>query len=128
MRYRTHGRSSLETRVDYVESKLDDTINNFKEAMQKLESKHDESRRDLKEAIRDYKEAMQQMESRHKESVADIKEMVRDNKASLEKVVSKAESSRRWAIGTVVTIAVAVIGFLAAAVGFLLTNGFQVQL
>ena len=34
MRYRTQCKSALETRVDYVESRLDDTIKDFKEAMQ----------------------------------------------------------------------------------------------
>ena len=43
MRYRTHGKSAAETRVDYVESRLDDTINNFKEAMQKSESRLDDT-------------------------------------------------------------------------------------
>ena len=119
MRYRAQGKSALETRVDYVESKLDDTINNFKEAMLNSESR-------LDVAIKDFKESMQQMESRHKESIADIKEMVRDNKISLERIVAKTESSRRWSIGIVISIAVAVIGFLIAAIGFLLTNGFQV--
>ena len=96
------GREALETRVDYVEGNLDKAIANFKEAML-------------------------QMESRYKESIADIKEMVKDNKDSLDKVVAKAESSRRWAIGTVVTIAIAVIGSLVTFIVFLLTNGFQVQ-
>ena len=114
-----HGKSAVETRVDYVESRLDDTINNFKEAMQKSESRLDDT-------IKDFKETMQQMELRHKESIADIKEMVRDNKASLEKVVAKAESSRRWSIGIVVTIAITVIGFMISIIIFLLTNGFQV--
>ena len=108
MRYRSQGRSTLETRFDYIESRLDDTIGNFKDAIT-----------DLKEAIRDSKEAMQQMENRHQLSFMELKN-------SLEKVVSKAESSRRWAIGTLVTIAIAVIGFMLTVIGFLLTNGFQV--
>ena len=102
VRYRTHGRPAIETRVDYVESRLDEAISS------------------LKEAVRDNKEAMQQMENRHQASFAELK-------SSLEKIVSKAESSRRWAIGTVITIAVAVIGFMLTVIGFLLTNGFQVQ-
>ena len=77
MRHRTYSRSALETRVDYVEGKLD-------------------------------------------EAIKDLKEAIKDNKEALDKVVAKAESSRRWAIGTVITIAVAVIGFLIAAIGFLL--------
>ena len=90
MRYR-QGKSALEVRVDYVESKLDEAI------------------RDLKEAIRDNKEA------------------IRDNKEALDKVVAKAESSRRWAIGTVVTIAIAVIGSLVSFIVFLFANGIQLQ-
>ena len=119
MRHRTHGRPALETRVDYVESKLDESIarfdesrKDFKEAMQKLESKFDESRKD-------FKEAMQQMENRHQANFSRLE-------TSLDKVIIKAESSRRWAIGTVVTIAIAVIGSLVTFIVFLLNNGFQV--
>ena len=93
MRYRTHGKSALKTRVDYVEFKVDDAIISFKEALQ-------------------------QMEARHQANFSELK-------SSLEKVVSKAESSRRWAIGTVITIAIAVIGSLVTFIIFLLTNGFQ---
>ena len=95
MRHRTYGKSALETRVDYVEGKLD-------------------------LAIKDFKEAMLQMENRHQASHAELK-------SSLEKFVSKAESSRRWAIGTAVTIALAVIGSLVSFIVFLFTNGFQVS-
>ena len=104
MRYRTHGKSALETRVDYVESKLDESINSLKEAIAKSEN-------GFKEALRDNKEAMQQMENRHQANFTELK-------ASLQKTIAKTESSRRWAIGAFITIAVAVIGFL-------LTNGFQ---
>ena len=95
MRYRAQGKSALETRVDYVESRLDETIGNFKDAIT-----------DLKEAIRDNKEATQHME--------------KELKATLEKSMAKAESSKRWAITLVITVALAVIGFI-------LTNGFQIQ-
>ena len=91
-----NSREALLTRVDYVEGKLDEAIKDLKESI-------NETRKDLKEAIRDNKQAMLQME--------------RELKTTLEKTVDKAESSRRWAIGSVITIAVAVIGFL-------LTNGF----
>ena len=104
MRHRIYGKSAVETRVDYVESKLDDTIKDFKEAMQKSENS--------------FKELMQQMESRHQANFARLE-------ASLDKIESKAESSRRWAIGIVVTIAIAVIGFMMTVIGFLFTNGFQ---
>ena len=94
MRYR-HGKSALETRVDYVESRLDESINNFKEAITKSENS-------FKEAIRDNKEAIQQL------------------KSSFDVFMAKAESSRRWSIGLVITVAMAVIGFI-------LTNGFQIS-
>ena len=118
MRYRRPNSSAvLETRIDYVESRLDDTINNFKEAMQKSESKLDESISSLKEAITksesNFKEAMQQMENRHQANFTELK-------SSLEKSIAKAESLRRWVVGLVITVAVAVIGFI-------LTNGFQIQ-
>ena len=116
MKYRRPSSNAvLETRIDYIESRLDEAISSLKEAI-----------RDNKEAIRDNKEAMLQMESRHRESIADIKEMVKDNKEALEKVVIKTESSRRWSIGIVITIAITVIGFMASVLGFMLTNGFQI--
>ena len=93
MRHKTYNKSALETRVDYVETKLDSTI-------------------------KDFKEAMQQMENRHQVNFSKLE-------ASLDKVVAKAESSRRWSIGTVVTIAITVIGSLVTFIIFLLTNGFQ---
>ena len=105
-------REVLDTRVDYVESKLDETINSFKEALSKSESRLDET-------IKDFKEAMQQMESRHKEANADIKEMVRDNRASLEKAIAKAESSRNWVVGFVITVAIAIIGFILNYMGII---------
>ena len=67
----------FETRVDYVESRLD-------------------------EAIRDNKEAIQQL------------------KSSLDIFIAKSESSKRWSIGLVITVAIAIIGFILA-------NGFQIQ-
>ena len=70
-----------------------------------VESRLDETIKDFKEAIKDNKQAMQQME--------------KELKATLEKSINKAESSRRWAIGSVFTVAIAVIGFI-------LTNGFQI--
>ena len=132
MRYRAYGKPALETRVDYVESRLDDTINNFKEAMQKSEARLDdtinnfkeamrksearldESISSLKEAIRDNREAMHQMENRHQANFTELR-------ASLERSIAKAESSRRWTIGSVITVALAIIGFI-------ITNGFQIQL
>ena len=106
MRYRAHGKSALETRVDYVEGNLEKVIASFKDAIARLDSRLDETIKDFKEAIKDNKEA------------------IRDNKEALEKVVVKTESSRRWAIGTVITIAIAVIGSLVTFIVFLLTNGF----
>ena len=79
-----------------LESRLDDTIGHFKDAIT-----------DLKEAIRDNKEALQQLKSSFETSLA--------------KTEAKAESSRRWSIGLVVTVALATISFM-------LTNGFQIQL
>ena len=65
------------------------------------------------------------VESRLDEAITSLKEAIRDNKEALEKVVAKAESSRRWAIGTVISIAIAVIGSLVTFIIFLLNNGFQ---
>ena len=87
-----NSREALLTRVDYIEGKLDAAIKDFKES--------------TNETRRDFKESMQQMEARHQANFTELK--------------SKAESSRRWSIGTVVTIALAVIGFI-------LTNGFQIS-
>ena len=98
MKYRAQGRSALETRVDYVEGNLDKAITSFKEANARSESRLDGTIKDFKEAIKDNKQAMQQME--------------RDLKATLEKSIDKAESSRRWAIGSVITVAIAIIGFI----------------
>ena len=100
MRYRRPNSSAvLETRLDYVESKLDESIKSFKEAMQQMEHRHQVN--------------IQQMEHRHQESFAELKSYI-------EKIISKAESSRRWSIGLVITISVAIIGFI-------LTNGLQIQ-
>ena len=117
------------SRVGYLESRLDSTVKDFKEAVSDLkeaikDNREDlkeaikDNKEDLKEAIKDNKEAMRQMEARHQANFAELKN-------SLEKVVDKAESSRRWAVGTVITITVAVISFLLAVIGFLFTNGFQ---
>ena len=122
--------SRVETRLGYMEGKLDAAIIDLKEANAKLDSKHDDTIKDfresmrqmesrLKEAVRDNKESMQQMESR-------LNEAVRDNKEALEKLVDKTESSRRWSIGIVVSIAITVIGSLVTFIIFLFTNGFQV--
>ena len=91
MKGRSQGRSAIDIRVDYVESKLDESINSFKEAI-----------RDNKEAIRENKEALQQFIN------------------SFDKFINKVESSRRWSIGMVITIAIALIGFI-------ITNGIQIQ-
>ena len=93
---RPNNNAVLKTRIGYVESKLDETIGNFKEAVA-----------DLKEAIRDNKQAMQQMEN--------------ELKATLKESITKAESSKRWAVTLVITVAIAVIGFI-------LINGFQIQI
>ena len=65
-----------------------------------VESRLDEAISSLKEAIRDNKEAIQQL------------------KSSFDIFIAKAESSRRWSIGLIITVSLAVIGFI-------LTNGFQ---
>ena len=88
MRYRTQGKSALETRIDYVESKLDESIGSFKEAMLR-------------------------MESRHQANFAELK-------ISLEKAIAKAESSRNWVVGPVITVALTIIGIMLA-------NGLQIQ-
>ena len=103
---RHYSREALETRVDYVEGKLDAAIIDLKEAI-------NESRKEFKEAIN--------------ESKKEFKESHKELKESLEKIVAKAESSRRWSIGIVITIAITVIGFMASVIGFLITNGFQIQ-
>ena len=43
--------AALEVKIDYVESKLDETVRSLKEAIGKSESKFDEAVRSLKEAI-----------------------------------------------------------------------------
>ena len=84
---RPYSNSVLETRINYVESRLDDTINSFKDAMQ-------------------------QMENRHQTNFTELK-------ATLDMSIAKAESSRRWVAGLVITVALTIIGFV-------LTNGFQI--
>ena len=117
-------RAALETRVDYVEGKLDAAIIDLKESI-------NETRKDLKESRKDFKESMLQMESRHNEAIKDNKEAMlqienrhqanfTDLKASLDRFVAKTESSRRWSIGLIITIAI-------AAIGYILTNGIQIQ-
>ena len=117
-------REALTIKVDYVESKLDESVNSLKDVL-----------KDIKETIAkseiDFKEEMQQMDLRRKEEITELKtelkEVVRDNKAAMEKLIDRAESSRRWSIGIVVSIAITVIGFMFTAIIFLLNNGFQVQ-
>ena len=129
-------REALETRVDYVEGNLekaiarsdarfDETTRNFKEALALSEARFNESNRSLKEAVADLKET-------NKEIRLSMREMETRNQAyfvrlemRLDKFVDKAESSRRWSIGIVVTIAIAVIGSLVTFIIFLLNNGFQ---
>ena len=75
------------------------------------------------------------METRHQESFQQMETMNQANfqqreakyqtnftelKITLEKSMAKAESSKRWAIGLVITVALAFIGFI-------LTEGFQFQ-
>ena len=91
---------NLEKAIERFDSRLDEAIRSFKEA-----------NADIKEAIRDNKES--------------INETRKDFKEALDKVVTKAESSRRWAIGTVISIAIAVIGALVTFIIFLFNNGFQ---
>ena len=52
MRYRTQGKSALETRVDYVESKLDESINSFKDAIKQLDSNQKDNLKELKNSLR----------------------------------------------------------------------------
>ena len=126
MRHRTHSRSALETRVDYVEGKLDAAILDLKDSI-------NESRKELRESLnesrKEFKEAMQQMESRHQANFQQMEARHQANfsrlETSLDKIVTKAESSRRWSIGIVVSIAIAVIGALVTFIIFLLNNGFQ---
>ena len=114
-----NSREALATRVDYVESRLDESVNSLKEAMKEIKES-------LAKSEVDRKEEMRQMDLRRKEEIAELKVEVRDNKVALEKIVARAESSRRWSIGIVVSIAIAVIGFMLTVIVFLLTNGFQV--
>ena len=52
MRHRHHGnRGVLGVKVEYVESKLDETIKDFKEAIAKSDLRHDEAMKSLKEEI-----------------------------------------------------------------------------
>ena len=51
----------LEVKIDYVESKLDETVKSFKEALGKSELKLDESIRNLKET---FKETIEKSEAR----------------------------------------------------------------
>ena len=118
MRYRRPNSSAvLETRLDYVESKLDESISSFKEAMQQMENRHQINFQQMENRYQQmenrHQESFRQMENRHQESFAELKSYI-------EKIISKAESSRRWSIGLVITISVAIIGFI-------LTNGFQIQ-
>ena len=42
----------LETSVDYIESKLDETIKDFKEAIKLMDSNHRENLKELKSSLR----------------------------------------------------------------------------
>ena len=68
-----------------------------------------EIKADFAELRRETKEAMQQIESRHQANFVELK-------VTLEKAITKAESSKHWAIGLIFTVAI-------AAVGFILTSG-----
>ena len=107
-----YSREALSTRVDYVESRLDESINSLKEAVKEIKES-------LSKSEIDRKEEMKQMDLRRREENAELKE-------AMEKIVARAESSRRWSIGIVVSIAIAVIGFMLTVIVFLFTNGFQV--
>ena len=57
MRNRHYGsREALAVKVDYVESKLDESIKSLKEAMDKSDRRHDETAKNFKEAMMNIKE------------------------------------------------------------------------
>ena len=109
MRHRTQGRTVLETRVEYVEGKLDDTIRDFKEAvadlkgaMLQMENRHQANFQQMEAR---HQANFQQMEARHQANFTELK-------GSLDKSIAKAETSKNWVIGLVITVAIAVIGFI----------------
>ena len=115
-----NSREALLTRVDYVEGKQDEAITSLKEVNSRLGETIKDFKESLNESRKEFREAMQQMELRHQANLTRLEN-------SLDKVVDKAESSRRWSIGIVVTIAIAVIGSLVTFIYFLLNNGFQIS-
>ena len=119
------------SRIEYVESKLDDTINNFKEAMTKLDLKHDESIKSLKESL---KESEARLEADRKATEARLKADREASEARLkadreEFNIRFAQERREWretkrwlyinfggVVAILITIAIAIIGFI-------ITNG-----
>ena len=106
---RPHGNAVLETRVGYVESKLDDTIKDFKEAMLQMENRHQAN--------------FQQMEARHKESRADLKELIEKSEVRTAEMLKDSRTSRNWTITTCIavlvlatTIASGIVGQILAAI------------
>ena len=113
MRYRVQGRSGLDVRVDYVESRLDDTIKDFKESMQKSESRLDGT-------IKDFKHEMRQMEARHMEAVE-------KSEARTTEMLKDSRSARNWTIATCIAILTLVATIASGIVGQILTAiaGYQ---
>ena len=107
MRNRHNSRATLEVRVDYVESKLDETIKDFKEAIIKSD--------------RSFKEAMQQMEARHRDAMADLKAVVEKSETRAEAMLKDSRTSRNWTVGTCIAVITLIVTIASGIVGQILT-------
>ena len=80
MRYRTQGKSPLETRVDYVEGNLDKAINSFRESNVRLDARLDET-------IRDFRESNARLDARLDETIRGFRESINETRRDFKDAV-----------------------------------------
>ena len=135
MRNRRYGnRDALEVRVDYVETKLDETVNSFKEALNRLETKLDENVRSLKES---FKETIDKLEVRIEtdrlasEKRLEIDRLASEKRLEIERIAAESRladerresrSIRRQMTATLIGVGVSIVASIALATVLIVIN------
>ena len=98
-----NGREASAVKVGYVESKLDESIKNLKEAMDKADRRHEENMKSIKETMdkadQRHKEAMEKSEARQEaERKASEARLAADREASEARLkADREEFNKRFA-------------------------------
>ena len=136
-RYQRSGHA-MEIRVDYVESKLDETIKSLKESISESDARH-------KETMKSFKESNNELEARHKETMKSLKESIEKSEARLaaDREASEARlaadreefklrfaeerkewrSTKRWLYLNFGGVIALILTVVIAIIGFFVTNG-----